>query len=36
MTMIGGEQLTLPLVMLDDGDEIQIGAHKMQFSRGAE
>jgi hypothetical protein len=35
-TMIGDLPLTLPLVMLDDGDEIQIGAHRMRFSRHEE
>ncbi len=32
-TIIGGEQLVLPLVMLEDGDDIQIGAHRMRFTR---
>ncbi len=30
-TLVGGQELTLPLVMLDDGDEIVIGAHRMLF-----
>jgi curved DNA-binding protein CbpA len=29
---IGGQQLLIPLVMLDDGDEIGIGPHRMRFS----
>jgi len=31
-TLVGGEAPALRLVMLDDGDEIQIGVHRMRFS----
>jgi len=34
-TLVGGQSLALPLVMLDDGDEIQIGRHRMRFSLAA-
>lgn len=30
-TVVAGELLTLPMVMLDDGDEIRIGVHLMRF-----
>lgn len=33
-TLVGGQELTLPLVMLDDGDEIVIGPHRMLFHQG--
>lgn len=28
---INGEPLTLPLVVLDDGDEVELGAHRLRF-----
>lgn len=31
-TTIADRPLTLPVVMLEDGDEIQIGAHRMRFA----
>jgi curved DNA-binding protein CbpA len=31
-TLIGGQAPVLPVVILDDGDEIQIGMHRMRFS----
>jgi hypothetical protein len=31
-TVIGGEPVMTPLVWLDDGDEIEIGVHRMRFS----
>ncbi len=30
-TVIGGSPMTLPLVMLEDGDEIEIGGHRLRF-----
>jgi hypothetical protein len=30
---IGGRPLALPIVTLDDGDEISLGSHKMRFRR---
>jgi len=33
-TRVAGEPLTLPLVMLDDGDEIEIGPHRLRFALG--
>ncbi|MBI5284362.1 MAG: FHA domain-containing protein [Chloroflexi bacterium] len=30
-TAIGGAPMTLPLVMLEDGDEIEIGGHRLRF-----
>jgi hypothetical protein len=34
-TLVGGVNLVLPLVILEDGDEIQIGPHGMRFSTGS-
>lgn len=31
-TLIGGVPLVVPLVMLEDGDDIQIGVHRLRFS----
>jgi len=33
---VGGQPLRMPMVLLDDGDEIEIGTHRLRFSSSVE